>query len=162
MEPAINRTRLAIYTGLVALLVAGLSTILFIVDPETIQVAHRHVIVSHFEVLTAYISLAVALLEYRLMSVGKPGAPAVVASIKVEQKLFSSKPLRKDWIGALIVSFAVAWMWTTACQAVFHFVVTPLFPTQEVSRFAAMVVFTVYGGLLGFVVSYSIVAVDDF
>ncbi|MFN8374906.1 MAG: hypothetical protein U0694_18775 [Anaerolineae bacterium] len=150
-----SETRRSVYAVLIALmslLLGGLGAFVFTSDAETIRLA-ADTTIQRFVVLTFYISLAMSLIGYRLL------ADEQQSSTDVER--LEDRLSRRDLIGRLTVSFAVAWILSAACQAVFLLLIGKVFPEAALPRFIMMALFALYSALLGFGVAFFIVRVDD-
>lgn len=147
-----HRTGYALATGLVALVLAAVGAIVFTSEPEMVKLAADSTALN-FVLLTFYISISISLIGYRLLADERPDFTPL-------EKL-AEHQVRKDWIGRFSVSFALSWLLVIACQAFFVLGVGKLFPDAEVPRIIIMLLFVVYGGVLGFIVAYFIVWIDD-
>src|SRR5689334_17125536 len=124
-----DQTKIAVYIGLLTLIVSFLATLLFVGDPDMVKITADKTI-WRFELLTAYISVAVGLIGYRLLAYDVAEASNAVKSAKRPDH----KVLPYDWVGAVVVAIAIAWVLTAACQAFFRIGIERLFPDAYLPR----------------------------
>jgi hypothetical protein len=147
-----NRSGYAFFTGLLTFTLGGAGAVLFAADPPNVPLA-ADTTIWRFVLLTAYISMAVSLIGYRLLAFDQD-------KISSKEKL-AQLQARKDWLARIIVSFAVAWILSVVCQAVFLMLIGKLFIGAELPRLVMMLLFAIYSAVLGFGVAFFIVGVDD-
>lgn len=153
-----NQRKYSYFIGVLAFVVSSLTSILFVADPEMVQVSAKTT-VWRFALITAYISAAVALLGYRLVTSDQPQPSEPVRPATGARR---RRALPFDWFGAFSLSVAIAWMLTAACLTFFRTGVDHIFPNLSLPRAEIMVWFAVYGGVLGFVVALFVTGIDDF
>jgi hypothetical protein len=147
-----DRREYAFHTALLSFALAGVGAFLFVSEPQPVALT-ADTTIQRFVVLTSYLSMVNALTGYRLLTDEQDKISRIE---KLAQRQF-----RKDWIGRVIVSFAVAWILSTACQAVFGLLISKVLVGTELPRIVMMLLFAVYGAALGFGVAFFIVGVDD-
>jgi hypothetical protein len=150
-----SQTRRSVYAlmiGLLSLLLGGFGAFVFVSEPLEIGIAADSTI-QRFILLTFYISLTMSLIGYRLL--------VDEQDLLTDLEKLNLRQTRSDWTGRVAVSFAVAWILSAVCQAIFILLIGRLFSDVMFSRIVMMLIFAVYSAILGFGVAFFIVGVDD-
>jgi hypothetical protein len=148
-----SQTRRSIYAtliGLLSLLLGGIGAFVFTADPPDVRLA-ADTTIQRFVVLTFYIGFVISLIGYRLLIDEQEDLDSI-------EKL-NIRQTRHDWVGRIAVSFAVAWILSAVCQAVFILIIGKVFAEVTFPRAVMMFIFAIYSSVLGFGVAFFIVRV---
>jgi hypothetical protein len=148
-----NQLAISAVTALVALGVSLIvALILFLNAPTPIHLIAEQTII-RFEFITALLSMGIGLLEYGLLSRAKTQQADSAVTVPILGRHLSLQL----WLEAVIVSFSVAWIMTSACRILLDFVL----PDATLSTFGSILLYSLYGALIGFTVAIFSLAISN-